>query len=341
VVLDSIKVSFNVRELNGSITTLTTEPGSCESKGDYWICIFGNKVLAGATNVNIKGTSGYVSAWLEFSSPVLVKVSAQVGKRSDAQKLNISYPFGLFTDMEPSFVSCPSKHPDFGCPFPMFGANSTANDHSTFMLVGRATKVAAWRQYVSTRIAHVSLDAYFDVEILGVYDGLFLSPVIKGAEQFDYPTMHYYDAQPITVNGQELEVGEGKLLGSSGLSMSSNFKYEFAYNGNTGVYMHAVAGIRGITYTRTVETGIRRFKLFNYPNVMNFQYGWGRIEGLFYYRGTPYRFSFYTSDCSKGLPYEFDGIADKLVWNILVGGTSSSSKAWVSSSDLLYLVRIN
>ena len=92
-----------------------------------------------------------------------------------------------------------------------------------------------------------------NIEVLGVYDGLTLTPLRRDAELYDLPTKHYFADEAVDISVQsfskELEVGDEAKYASGSLYTWNRFTDFWAYNGLNGLSLFVVASYENLSYT--------------------------------------------------------------------------------------------
>ena len=200
--------------------------------------------------VTTAGTRNRIEVELDDDVLALVSINAAKVQNTAA---NLAYRLLVYNGVDlPS--SCPSDMNDqsHGCP-----SAYVTGRLRRYTTLSAVKLVRAGRLVVETGSPQQNYMA-LHVQILGVYDGMSLTPLTRGAELLDLPTKHYFADAPITLSccGQtrELSIGDEMSYANGQLWTWNQYVVMYAYNGVNGLLSTMYASRQNTGYTVQLDT---------------------------------------------------------------------------------------
>jgi hypothetical protein len=203
---------------------------------------------------------------IEFSDEVLAELDIGVASYNGGRFLFIN----TYTDVG-RMTSCPIQFRNTGipqlgtleCPSTLFTGYTQPGTSEEFRTVVRAKRVVMWTGSSGT------YELYLHVKLLGVYDGLSISP--RESEILDLPTMHYYsrpEALDATLwvntgftNDTPTATPAGEQSGVTEAVLSRGVNSPWVSSGSATGYMFFSLNDAGLSWIATGSRGNTAYKL--------------------------------------------------------------------------------
>ena len=269
-----VKLTYSISNNNGSSIFRDTV-GSDEEEYNY---SSGGTVVVKHKNDVVFSIAGLVNnaeLVVEFESPVLAEYFAQISWGN----CNVRSCWGkvwVYSDENPMVCMNQEKHSKYGCPYVFHQMYRYRCDTRSASGLMRIKRIVMWSN------CPWGYDFELNLRILGVYDGLSISP--KYSEYFDYPAKYYFSEPEVTAvccNASEsVEFGSVRQMGAKDpFNFNSRGAVLRAYNGKYGLsVLISYGGGRN-------ESRADFDKLYEVLSYLNMQYmisrdaygGWGHI----------------------------------------------------------------
>jgi len=240
--------SFKISNNNGSEVYTDT----VRADEDEYSFSTGSKFVVKDRDTVVLSLGGLINRTeivLEFDSPVLLELSLST-RQVYCNKVAFWGKLLLYEGKDdPITCNVRMKYGDYGCAYYYYDIyNYRCNTRSYYVL-------ARVKRVVYTASINKNYNALFTMRVLGVYDGLSLSP--RENANLDFPGMHYFSdpvLETTCCGGGEVGPGELQEFSSgSPYNWTRSGYFLHLFNGKYGVGFHAVMGVASSWFTLSFD----------------------------------------------------------------------------------------